>query len=106
MRLKKERNYWQKRRINIVVTKYADVILTPQKKVYSGEVKLVKVPGSKGSFEILQNHAPIISVLDKGQLKLITKDDETKKFLVDGGVVEVVDNKIIILVETLTVESS
>jgi F-type H+-transporting ATPase subunit epsilon len=80
-------------------------ILTPQKKVYSGEVKLVKVPGSNGFFEILQNHAPIISVLEKGQLKLITKEDETQYFNVDNGVVQVTDNKVIVLVETLSGES-
>ena len=80
-------------------------ILTPQKKAFSGEVKLVKVPGSNGSFEILRNHAPIISVLEKGQLKLITSDDQTQYFNVDNGVVQVADNKVIVLVETLSDES-
>lgn len=76
-------------------------ILTPVKTVFSGEVDLVKVPGSKGSFEVLSNHAPIISTLENGPLKIITSKKETMTFTIDSGVVQVVDNKIIILVESL-----
>jgi F-type H+-transporting ATPase subunit epsilon len=76
-------------------------ILTPQKKIYSGEIKLLKVPGSKGSFEILNNHAPIISTLDNGYLKFITLQGDTQGFNVNGGVVQVANNKIIVLVESL-----
>ncbi len=46
-------------------------IITPEKKIYTGDIKLVQVPGSKGSFEILNNHAPIISTLEKGEIKII-----------------------------------
>jgi F-type H+-transporting ATPase subunit epsilon len=81
-------------------------ILTPQKKIFGGEVKLLKVPGSKGSFEILNNHAPIISTLDKGQLKLITPDDKAENFTIDSGVVQVANNKIIVLVESALQENS
>ncbi len=76
-------------------------ILTPEKSVYSGEVNLVRVPGSKGSFEILRNHAPIISTLDRGQIKVIQSDGQKKLFDIDKGVVEVNDNKIILLVENI-----
>ncbi len=75
-------------------------IITPEKKVFEGEIKLVQLPGSKGAFEILKNHAPIISTLEKGIIKV---EDETGKeyfFDVDGGVVENKDNKIIVLVES------
>ena len=43
-------------------------IITPDKNIFEGEVKLVQVPGSKGTFEILKNHAPIISTLEKGKI--------------------------------------
>jgi F-type H+-transporting ATPase subunit epsilon len=55
-------------------------ILTPGKKIYSGQVTLVKVPGSMGSFEILNSHAPIISPLEKGTIKIITKDKQEQFF--------------------------
>ncbi len=76
-------------------------IITPDKKVYEGQVKLVKVPGSKGSFEILNNHAPIISILEKGEVKVIDKDDKTNYYDISGGVVEVKQNNIIILAESI-----
>ena len=53
-------------------------IITPEKKLFTGEVKLVQVPGSSGSFEILNNHAPIISSLDEGKIKIISPEGETK----------------------------
>jgi len=76
-------------------------IITPDKKVYDGEVKLVKVPGSKGSFEVLKNHAPIISTLDNGEVKIIDKSDKTSYFTIGGGVIEVKNNEIIILAESV-----
>ena len=76
-------------------------IITPDKKVYEGQVKLVKVPGSKGSFEILNNHAPIISILEKGEVKIIDNDDKTNYYDISGGVVEVKQNNIIILAESI-----
>lgn len=76
-------------------------IITPDKKVYQGEVKLVKVPGSKGSFEVLKNHAPIISTLDKGKIKIIDISDKTSFFDISGGVIEVKKDLIIILAESL-----
>lgn len=76
-------------------------IITPDKKVFSGEVKLVKVPGSKGAFEILKNHAPIISTLDKGTIKVIDLNDKEQIFEVNGGVIENKANKIIVLAESV-----
>ena len=75
-------------------------IITPDTKVYEGEVKLVQVPGSKGSFQILNNHAPIISTLDPGKVRVIDKDDRTTFFDIGGGVVEVKNNHIMILAES------
>jgi F-type H+-transporting ATPase subunit epsilon len=70
-------------------------------KIFEGEVSLVKVPGSKGSFEVLNNHAPIISTLEEGKVKVITGNNETKYFDIDGGVIEVNSNRIILLAENL-----
>ncbi|HBL75983.1 MAG: ATP synthase F1 subunit epsilon [Bacteroidetes bacterium GWF2_42_66] len=76
-------------------------IITPDKKVFSGEVKLIKVPGSKGSFEILKNHAPIISMLDKGTIKIVDLNDEEQFFEINGGVIENKGNRIIVLAESV-----
>ncbi len=73
-------------------------IISPGKKIFSGKVKLVQVPGKKGAFEILNNHAPIISTLSAGKVKVVTPDDEKNFFDITGGVVEVANNNIIILV--------
>jgi F-type H+-transporting ATPase subunit epsilon len=75
-------------------------IITPDKKIYEGEVKLVQVPGSKGSFQVLRNHAPIISTLDAGKVKIIDAGDKTSFVTINGGVIEVKNNKIIILAES------
>ena len=75
-------------------------IITPDKKIFEGEVKLVQLPGSKGAFELLKNHAPIISTLDKGTIKVIDASGKEHLFDIDGGVVENKANKIIVLVES------
>lgn len=76
-------------------------IIAPDHQVYSGVVDLVQVPGSKGSFAILRNHAPIISTLDPGRIKIIDRKGEVIFFEVDGGVIESKNNKIIILAENV-----
>ncbi|MRX48043.1 ATP synthase F1 subunit epsilon [Pedobacter puniceum] len=73
-------------------------ILTPDKKVFDGEVTSVTVPGTMGSFEVLNNHAPIISTLEKGQV-IIRTASKTEKLIINGGAIEVIDNKIIVLAE-------
>lgn len=75
-------------------------IITPDKKIFEGEVNLIQVPGSKGAFEILKNHAPIISTLDKGKLKIEEANGDVHFFNVDGGVIENKANKIIVLIES------
>ena len=77
-------------------------IITPDKKVFEGEVSSAQFPGSNGSFEVLNNHAAIISALEKGNLKIKTTKGEVKSFVIDGGVVEVVNNKIIVLAEAVS----
>jgi len=73
-------------------------IITPDKPLYSGEIHLVKLPGSKGSFEIMKNHAPIISTLETGTIKVISVHGDETFFEITGGAVEVLQNKIIVLV--------
>jgi F-type H+-transporting ATPase subunit epsilon len=75
-------------------------IITPDKKIYSGEVTSVSVPGADGRFEMLKDHAPIISTLANGKVKVKDKEG-VKTFDVKGGVVENLKNKIIILAESV-----
>jgi len=74
-------------------------IITPDKNVFSGEIKLIRLPGSKGSFEILKNHAPIISTLQKGTVKTVGLQGDETFYDISGGVVEASNNKVIVLVE-------
>ena len=74
-------------------------ILTPEKKLFEGEVKSVKFPGTNGEFEILNNHAPIISTLTKGEIKVLNIKNEKEKFNINGGVIEIQNNKIIVLAD-------
>ena len=74
-------------------------IITPDKKVFEGEVKSVLVPGTNGQFQMLENHAAIISTLINGKVKVKTKTGE-ENFDVHGGVVEMLKNKIVILAES------
>ena len=78
-------------------------IVTPDRKYYEGEVESATFPGSDGSFQVLNNHAPIISSLGKGELSYRDKDSEFT-VEVEGGVVEVLNNKIIVLVESILSE--
>ncbi|MBK8586496.1 MAG: ATP synthase F1 subunit epsilon [Bacteroidetes bacterium] len=75
-------------------------IITPDKKIFAGEVTSVSVPGTTGRFEMLNNHAPIISTLLNGKVKVKDKEG-VKTFDVKGGVVENLNNKIIILAESV-----
>lgn len=75
-------------------------ILTPEKKVFSGDVYGVQLPGVTGSFELLDRHAPIVSALAPGRLKVL-KDKHTalEHFDVQGGFVEMLHNRATVLVE-------
>ena len=74
-------------------------ILTPDKTIYQGEVTSVTVPGTLGSFEVLKDHAPIISTLEDGKVIIRTGNKAEEILFITGGVVEVLDNKIIVLAE-------
>lgn len=92
-------------------------IITPEAKLFSGEVESVQLPGIEGSFQLLNNHAPIISALSKGTIKLdlsqgtqvfdpiegkveqSSKSDKQLFVHIKGGVIEMQNNKVIVLAE-------
>ena len=74
------------------------VILSPEKEVFSGVVKSVKVPGASGSFEMLENHAPIVSSLEAGEVRIIQENNEKMTFQVEGGFVEILNNEVSLLI--------
>lgn len=75
-------------------------ILTPEKKLYSGEVYGVQMPGISGSFEVLEKHAPLISALKAGRVKVLKdKQNDVVNFDIQSGFVEVLNNKVTVLVE-------
>lgn len=75
-------------------------ILAPDKQIYSGEAIAVTIPSAKGSFTALENHAPIVSLLEKGEILVeISGSDEKLSFQVSGGFVEISDNIVTACVE-------
>ncbi len=74
-------------------------IITPDKVLFTGEVNLIQLPGSMGSFEIMNNHAPIISSLERGKVKIKDKDDKVSFIEINGGTLQVENNNILILTD-------
>ena len=75
-------------------------IITPDNVLYTGDnVYLVQLPGYDGSFEVMNHHAPLISVLRKGKIKVEIKGEYPLFFDVNGGVIEVLENDVLILAE-------
>ncbi len=75
-------------------------VITPSKQAFSGEAKSVTIPGTLGSFQVLFNHAPILSSFEIGIVTIETLDSKILKFSTGGGTVEVKDNKVLILAES------
>jgi F-type H+-transporting ATPase subunit epsilon len=76
-------------------------IITPDKKVFEGDIKSVRVPGKKGSFQVLKDHAPIVSTLENGTVYIVDQAGTETRFEINGGVIEVKVNKIILLAESV-----
>ena len=75
-------------------------ILTPERKLFSGEVYGVQMPGISGSFEVLERHAPLVSALKAGRVKVLRdKQNHLEYFEIESGFVEVLNNKVTVLVE-------
>ena len=72
-------------------------IITPEREIFSGDVISVKLPGKSGEFEILKNHAAIVSTLTKGEIIITKENTEKGNFNIKGGVIEMQENKIVIL---------
>lgn len=77
-------------------------ILSPEHKVFSGNVYGVQLPGIEGSFEILENHAPLVSALGKGKMKIIKDKNTFETYQITGGFVEMLNNKASVLIEGAT----
>jgi F-type H+-transporting ATPase subunit epsilon len=74
-------------------------ILTPEKKLFSGDVQGVQLPGIDGLFEVLDKHAPLVSALGVGNIKVLQKGSASETYAIKGGFVEVINNKATVLVE-------
>jgi F-type H+-transporting ATPase subunit epsilon len=78
-------------------------ILTPERKLFSDDVYGVQLPGISGRFEVLEKHAPLVSALKAGRLKVLKdKSHHAAYFDIQGGFVEVLNNKVTVLVEGAT----
>jgi F-type H+-transporting ATPase subunit epsilon len=78
-------------------------ILTPEQRLFSGDVYGVQLPGVTGSFEILERHAPLVGALKSGKLKILKdKNNHLAFFNIQSGFVEVINNKVTVLVEGAT----
>lgn len=80
-------------------------IVTPSKSAFKGEVKSITVPGTKGRFQVLKNHAPIISTLDIGMIKVDLPDEKENYYSTAGGTIEVLDNKVLVLADSIELVS-
>ncbi len=74
-------------------------ILTPERKIFSGEVYGVQLPGISGLFEVLDKHAPMVSALKAGKLKILTDKSSTTLYNIQSGFAEILNNKATVLVE-------
>ncbi len=75
-------------------------IVSPESIVYNGKIKNVSVPGIMGLFQILFNHAPMVSVFEIGKIKVVDAENNELSFATSGGILEVRNNKVIILADT------
>lgn len=76
-------------------------IVTPSKSAFSGEIKSITVPGTKGRFQVLKNHASIISTIDVGMIKVDLFDGKSDYYATAGGTIEVLDNKVLVLADSI-----
>lgn len=75
-------------------------ILTPEKKIFEGNVSIATFPGADGSFQVMDNHAPLISLLKEGLVEYKSKEANSS-IRITGGVVEVLQNKVVLLADGL-----
>ncbi len=75
-------------------------VITPSKSVYNGKVVSITIPGTLGNFQVLYNHAPLMSSFEIGKIKIVEPDNKTLIFFTGGGTVEVLNNKVLVLAES------
>ena len=75
------------------------IILSPEKEVFTGEVSSVKVPGTAGQFEVLNNHAPLVSSLNAGEIRIIEAGGNRTTYTIGSGFIEVLNNSVSIAVQ-------
>lgn len=75
-------------------------VLTPDETLFSGEIESVSVPGINGKFQVLENHAPIVSALSNGSVEIKQSNGEVKTFRIEQGFIEVLRNEVSLLVHT------
>lgn len=75
-------------------------IITPSKMAYTGKVKSISLPGTLGNFQVLYNHAPLLSSFEIGKIKIVDLSDKEIEFATSGGTVEVLANKILVLADS------
>ena len=81
-------------------TLYVEIV-APDKRVFAGEAESLRAPGLEGSFQVLYNHAPMIAAVEVGPLTVVTPAGERITFATSGGFVEVLNNTVTVLAETV-----
>jgi F-type H+-transporting ATPase subunit epsilon len=76
-------------------------IITPDKVVFKGEIISVTVPGVKGRFQVLKNHAPLVSIFEIGMIEVVTPNKNSSFYATGGGTIEVLNNNVLILADSL-----
>ncbi len=76
-------------------------VITPDKVILKGEIISVTVPGVKGRFQVLKNHAPLVSIFEIGMIEVITTDKNISHYATGGGTIEVLNNNVLILADSL-----
>ncbi len=77
------------------------IVLTPEKEIYNGTIRSVKVPAIGGQFEVLAKHAPIVAALEKGNIRVIDNKEQKTNFSIENGYIEVLHDEVVILVTVL-----
>jgi F-type H+-transporting ATPase subunit epsilon len=75
------------------------LVLIPEKEVFQGEITSVKVPGEAGQFQVLKNHAALVSSLTKGEVSITKSDGSKMHFRISSGFIEVLNNEVSLLVQ-------
>jgi len=74
-------------------------VLSPDREIFEGTISSVKVPGTGGEFEVLNNHAPVVAALGEGKVRIIKDGGEKMNFEIEKGFIEVLNNEISLLVQ-------